>query len=61
MDQLKDIFRQTTCYDNSQADWDILLPEAVLEMNSQMNKPLKASPFSCTFGKDAILAVDNSF
>ena len=42
-------------------DWDTLLPEAVLEMNSQMNKSLKTSPFSCTFGKDARLAVDNFF
>ena len=42
-------------------DWDTLLPEAVLKMNSQMNKSLKTSPFSCTFGKDARLAVDNFF
>ena len=42
-------------------NWNILLPEAVLEMNSEMNKSLKASPFSCTFGKYARLAVDNFF
>ena len=40
-------------------DWDLLLPEAVLEANARVNKSMKVSPFKCTFGMDPRLPADN--
>ena len=40
-------------------DWDLLLPEAVLLINSQVNKSTKFSPFKMVYGRECRLHVDN--
>ena len=42
-------------------EWDQILPQAVLEANSQINKSLKFSPFVCTFGREPRLTQDNVY
>ena len=43
------------------ADWDLLLPEAVLLINNQVNKSLKYSPFKFVFGYEGRLPIDNYY
>ena len=40
-------------------EWDSLLPEAVLATNASCNKSSRFSPFTCTYGEEARLPVDN--
>ena len=43
------------------SDWDLLVPEATLLVNSQRNKSLGYPPFKLVFGKDGRLPVDNHY
>ena len=43
------------------SDWDLLLPEAVLLDNNQVNKSLKYSPFMHNFGNEGRLPIDNFY
>ena len=43
------------------ADWDLLVSETTLLINSQRNKSLGYPPFKLVFGKDGRLPVDNHY
>ena len=43
------------------SDWDLLIPEAILLMNNQVNKSLKYTPFKYNFGCEARLPIDNHY
>ena len=43
------------------SEWDLLLPEAVLMTNNQINKSLKYSPFMCLTGNEGRLPIDNYY
>ena len=42
-------------------EWDQILPQVVLEANSQSKKSLKFSPFVCTFGKEPRLTQEKVY
>ena len=42
-------------------DWDLLLQEAVLYLNNQINASLKYSPFMLTFGSNARTPIENYY
>ena len=43
------------------SDWDLLISEATLLVNSQRNKSLGYPPFKLVFGRDSRLPVDNHY
>ena len=50
-----------SCVDESQKDWDILLPNILLGYRSSVQTTTGYSPFSLVYGREAMLPVDIVF